>query len=76
MLRNAGEHARPDFLAIVKREHEIRPAVFSENPVRASLSFDPPAETNERFKNLWRFSGSPLHVPANGMQLPAFYLVL
>ena len=44
-LGDTGEHARPDFLAIVEGENEIRPALTGKNAVRCpTLSFDHPTE--------------------------------
>ena len=40
MFGNTGEHSRPDFLAVMKRKHEIRPALAGHGAVRASLPFD------------------------------------
>ena len=37
MFGNTGEHSRPDFLAVMKRKHEVRPALTGHGAVRASL---------------------------------------
>jgi hypothetical protein len=33
VLRQAGVHVRPDLVIVVKRKHDIRPAVSGERPV-------------------------------------------
>src|SRR5687768_5450300 len=41
----AGEHARSDFVSVMKCEYEIRPIVPREDPVRSCLALDRPAQS-------------------------------
>jgi len=45
------EHARPQFLVIVKREDEVWPALAGKRSVRARLPFDLPADSQEGRKD-------------------------
>lgn len=47
-FRYAREHARADFVAVLKCEYEIGPIRSSERAVRARLSFERPANLQER----------------------------
>jgi hypothetical protein len=51
LLRDPGEHARPDFLVVVKREDEIRPAIATQSSMRARRAFDVPADSKESREN-------------------------
>ena len=48
VLRKTCKHSWPDFLAIVEREHDIRPTFASERLVRTRLTFDAPADLEQR----------------------------
>ena len=47
MLGDAREHARTDLFAIVKCEHEVRPAGPSQNLVRTGLALERPTDPVE-----------------------------
>jgi hypothetical protein len=47
----SGEHAGPQFLVIMKREDEVGPALPSKRAVRAGLSLDLPADSQEGREN-------------------------
>jgi hypothetical protein len=44
-LRDAGEHARPNLLVIVKCKHDVWPVVATEGPMRTGYAFDLPADS-------------------------------
>src|SRR5262245_47097543 len=50
----------PELLVIVKREHDVRPALALEGAVRASLTDFDPAHPQERGKHAPRPRGPPL----------------
>ena len=59
-LGDTGEHARPDFLAIVEGENEIRPALTGKNAVRGSaLTFDHPPEREQGGEDTAGFARRP-----------------
>ena len=41
---DAREHARANFIAVVKRENVIRPLAATQYAVRAGLTFDRPSD--------------------------------
>jgi hypothetical protein len=43
-LGDAGEHLGADFIAVVKREDEVRPTRALQDPVRSTLALDAPSE--------------------------------
>ncbi len=47
-FRQAGQHARADFVAVVKGEDYIRSARPLQNPMGAGRAFDLPADAKER----------------------------
>lgn len=61
MFRDAGEHARADFFAVVESEGVVRPAGSSERAMRAFLPFDAPADCEQCLQNSRSLSGSPFH---------------
>jgi hypothetical protein len=45
MLGDTGEHARADFVLVVKRKHEVRPTRSFQDTVRPTgLALDTPAD--------------------------------
>jgi len=48
VLGNARQHARPDLVAVMKGNHEIRVAGAFENAVRTCLTFGAPAQAKRR----------------------------
>ena len=61
VLCDASEHVRPNLFLIMKREHEIRPAVPGQGTVRAGLSLEMPTRSGRGR----RVRGEPW-CPANG----------
>jgi len=59
MLRNAYEHSRTDFIAIVKSKHEVGPAGTLQGAVRPALPFDGPANPQQRGQHSFGFYGWP-----------------
>ena len=58
-FRQASKHLGANFFAIVKRKHNVRPAVPRQYPVRAGCSFDYPADAKKSGKNTRSAGGSP-----------------
>jgi hypothetical protein len=50
VFRNTRKHARTNLLAVVKREHKIGPAWSLQRAVRSALSFNRPADPQQRRK--------------------------
>ena len=59
MLGDAREHPRPDLVAIVEREHVVRPSVAGEGLVGAGLALDAPANAEERSEHTSGAGGRP-----------------
>ena len=51
MTCDTREHLGTDFLAIMEREHKMRPALPLKHAVRARLAFDLPTDSVEGGKN-------------------------
>ena len=65
-LGDTGEHARPDFLAIVEGEHEIRPALTGKNAVRGSaFAFDHPPKREQGREHPAGFARRPVAKGSN-----------
>lgn len=61
VLRNPGEHIRPDFIVVVKCKDIVRPTGSFKNAVRTRRSFNFPAgskQCREYFRGLYSASGS------------------
>jgi hypothetical protein len=50
MLGDARQDAWPKFLAIMKREHEVRPTFTCQRAMRARLSLELPADASSALK--------------------------
>lgn len=48
MPSDGGQHARADLLAVMKREHHVRPIGTKKNAMRTGLPNDPPTASRER----------------------------
>jgi len=59
-FRDACEHARADFLRIVKGEDEVRPTITRERFVGTGLSLDLPANPVESGEHTRRARGRPI----------------
>ena len=57
---DASKHPRPDFLAVVEGEDEVRPAVAGESAVRTCLSLKSPAEAGQGSQHATGLNGRPL----------------
>src|SRR5207237_10343498 len=58
--RHPGQHARPYFLGVVEREHDVRPTRPLKNAMRAGGSLDAPSDPQQRRENAPRPRGRPL----------------
>ena len=66
MSRDSRQHPGPDFFPIVKRKHEVWPAVSYEDSVRSRLSLDLPADPQQRCQDLSGLGARPaVHAAEN-----------
>ncbi len=56
----AGKHLGPEFFALVKREHEVRPAIARQGPMRPRLAFDTPPKLDKGGKDSAGLSRRPM----------------
>ena len=59
MLGDARQHPGPDLVAIVEREHVVRPPVASEGFMGTGLALDAPANAEERGEHTSGAGGRP-----------------
>jgi hypothetical protein len=52
-LGEAGQHARADFVTVMKSENDVRPSGLLQDFVRTGDAFDLPSEAKEGGKNAW-----------------------
>jgi hypothetical protein len=60
VLGETCEHPRPEFLPVVEREDEVRPAGTSEHLVRAGLALDGPTDAKKCGENEAGSSAAPV----------------
>jgi hypothetical protein len=69
MLCDARQHFWADFIAIMKGENIIRPAITDKCFVRTGLSFDLPAQPQKRSEKALGFDRRPLAYAAIGIEM-------
>lgn len=60
MLRDLAQHFAAELVAVVERKLAVRPALATEQPVRSFLSFDTPADSQDRGQHSRRFTRRPV----------------
>jgi hypothetical protein len=61
VLPDARQHSRANLVIVVKGEHEVRPALARQGPMRTPFTFDDPADTEKRREDSPGLGGRPRH---------------